>query len=876
MHLDTGSRLGPYEIVSRLGAGGMGEVFKARDTRLGRTVAIKILPPEFADDPRLKTRFEREARAISQLNHPHICTLYDIGQADGTSYLVLELLEGETLERRIARGALPLAEVIRYGTQIAQALDRAHRAGIVHRDLKPGNVMITNSGAKLLDFGLARSTHAPVVTTEAPTAQQTITAERTTVGTLPYMAPEQLEGKDVDARTDLFALGAVLYEMVTGRRAFNASSNASLIAQILEHQPPKPSVLQPITPAALEHVVMTCLEKDPDARFQCAADIVHELRWIAATGGESVPGAITPSRRGVFALAALAAVTAVVVAAIISYRVARRAAAPAVAAFTQLTFDSGEETQPAIAPDGKMFAFVKSVEGQRDIFLQRVDGRSAINLTKDASVDDSEPAFSPDGNQIAFRSERDGGGIFLMGATGESVRRLTEKGYNPAWSPDGMQIIYAGEQTTTPRTVYGEENLYVVDVGTGATRLFYKGAAMQPSWSPRGHRVAFWAATAGGRRDIYTVDGAGQNVVAVTADAPIDWNPVWSPDGESLYFSSERDGTMNVWRVGIDEESGKPAGQPEPVRTPSPYSGSISIAKDGRQLIYQSTSYSGELLRLNFDPATETVTPEVAPVFSGSMLIRTSSQSPDAKWIAFTTSGQQEDVFVMAADGSGVRQLTNDIHRDRGISWWPDGSRIIFYSNRDGRWNVWTIRPDGSGLTAVTAGEEGINWPRVSRDQRRLAYVSDTGGRVTDLTGTFPLKPGELLPRTPRGHFAPVSWSPDGKQLAGTTWGVAVPGLYVYSFVDRQLHRLPAEPRFGCAFVDDRRIIFIDHNNERIGIADAVTSRIRFIGTLPVSAADEHFGNVSFSVDARTILVYGTRVESDIWQMSLAGDENGF
>ncbi|HUF31128.1 MAG TPA: protein kinase [Gemmatimonadaceae bacterium] len=874
MHLDVGSRLGPYEIVSRLGAGGMGEVFKARDSRLGRNVAIKILPPEFADDPQLKTRFEREAKAISQLNHPHICTLYDIGQADGTSYLVLELLEGETLERRIARGALPLAEVIRYGAQIAGALDRAHRAAIVHRDLKPGNVMITNSVAKLLDFGLARSTHLPVVTEEAPTAHQTITAERTTVGTLPYMAPEQLEGKDVDARTDLFALGAVLYEMITGRRAFSATSNASLIAQILEHQPPKPSTMQPITPAALEHVVMSCLEKDPDARFQCAADIVHELRWIGASGAEILPGAITPQRRGVFALAALAVVAAVVVAAILSYRAARRATAPAVAAFTQLTFDSGEEMQPALAPDGKMFAFVKRVDGQRDIFLQRVDGRSAINLTQDSPADNSEPAFSPDGNQIAFRSERDGGGIFVMGATGESVRRLTEKGYNPAWSPNGKQIVYAGEQTTEPRTVYGEENLYVVDIGTGATRLFYKGAAMQPSWSPHGHRVAFWAATQGGRRDLYTVDRTGQNLVAVMADDPIDWNPVWSPDGDYLYFSSERDGTMNVWRIAINEKSGQPAGQPEPVRTPSPNSGWISIARNGRQLIYQSTAYRGELLRLNFDPGTEAVTPEPTPVLSGSMEIRTSSQSPDGKWIAFTTSGQQEDVFVMAADGTGVRQLTNDVHRDRGISWWPDGSRITFYSNRDGRWNIWTIRPDGSGLTAVTAGGEGPLWPRVSRDQRRLAYVSNTGGRVTDLTGTFPLKAGDLLPGTPHGHFAPVSWSPDGKQLAGTSWGVTLSGLYVYSFADRQLRRLPAEPRFGCAFVDNRRIIFIDRNNYRIGIADVVTSKVRFVGALPASAAAD-FGTLSFSIDGRTILVYGTGVESDIWKMSLASDEDG-
>jgi len=415
MGLVPGTRLGPYEVVSPLGAGGMGEVYTARDTRLGRTVAIKVLPPEFASNPQLISRFEREAKTISQLNHPHICTLHDVGQHEGIHYLVMELVEGETLAARLARGPLPLPDVIRYGSQIAAALHRAHTAGIIHRDLKPGNVMLTKSGAKLLDFGLARPTVAPALD-DALTAHAPVTSQGMILGTLPYMAPEQLQGAAVDARADIFALGAVLYEMITGRRAFDAPSSASLIAQILEHQPPTPSELQPITPVPLEHLVMTCLQKDPDERFQCAGDIAHELRWIGANAPQTRHTAIPAGwRRRSFGFAALTVAVLIAAAAIAAYRLGRRATPELSVSFTQLTFDAGAETHPAISPDGRMFAFVKSVEGQRDIFLQRVDGRTAMNLTKDSPANDGDPAFSPDGNQIAFRSERAGGGIYLMG-----------------------------------------------------------------------------------------------------------------------------------------------------------------------------------------------------------------------------------------------------------------------------------------------------------------------------------------------------------------------------------------------------------------------------------------------------------------------------
>src|SRR5215813_3629598 len=292
MTIQAGSRLGPYEVLAPLGAGGMGEVYRARDTRLDRTVAIKVLPSHLSSSPEIRHRFEREAKTISQLSHPHICALYDVGREGETEYLVLEHLEGETLSDRLGKGALPLEQTLRYGIEIADALDKAHRPGIVHRDLKPGNIMLTKSGVKLLDFGLAKlaapTTGVMSGVSMLPTTPKgsNLTAEGTILGTLQYMAPEQLEGKEADARTDIFALGAVLYEMATGRKAFSGTSQASLIGSILKDEPAPISTVQPMSPPALDRVIRTCLAKDPEDRWQSAHDVGSELKWIASGSSE--------------------------------------------------------------------------------------------------------------------------------------------------------------------------------------------------------------------------------------------------------------------------------------------------------------------------------------------------------------------------------------------------------------------------------------------------------------------------------------------------------------------------------------------------------------------------------------------------------------
>ena len=870
MTVAPGTRLGPYEIVARLGAGGMGEVFKARDPRLERSVAIKVLPAKVATDAQLLARFEREAKTISQLNHPHICTVHDVGRVDGTSYLVMELLEGETVAERLRRGSMPLAEVLRYGAQIAGALHRAHRAGIVHRDLKPANIMITKSGAKLLDFGLARWAIASASSNPDAPTEKALTGETHVVGTLPYMAPEQLQGTDLDARTDIFAFGAVLYEMTTGKRAFAAASAASLIASILEHHPPRPSEVQSVTPPALEHIILTCLEKDPDARFQSAADIGHELHWIASAP-QPAPTAAGPRAKGKWISVGIAVVIAVAVAlaaAVLAWRAGRKSAAPPQLAFTQLTFDAAAESHPTISPDGKLFAFAKRVSGKGDVFLQRIDGRTAINLTNSTEADDTEPAFSPDGNLIAFRSDRDGGGIFVMGATGESLRRLTDKGFNPSWSPDGKQIVFSAEQTTNPAAIYSIPGSFVVDVASGTTRMLYDGlSVMQPAWSPGGHRVAFWTAIRG-QRDIYTVAASGdpKSVVPVTADAPTDWNPVWSPDGRHLYFCSDRSGTMNLWRVPIDEETGRRRGPVEPIRTPSTDAGLLSITRDGAFLVFASKQRYGEVRRISFDPATERLTAEAVPLLSGSMFVRHIAPSPDGRLIAFTATAQNEDVYVMSADGTGIRQLTNDAARDRGVTWWPDGSRLVFYSNRDGEYDAWTIRADGSGLIRITEMKGGVNFPKISPDGTRMAFNADTrpGGQIAMLKGPLPIRTAEPIPDTRLGRFLARSWSPDGRWIAGGAYGM--PSLNIYSPASKQMLEVPVAAR-AAGFIDDRRILFTD-DRDRIGIVEVPSLAIRYLGRLPADSLHE-FQWVSIAITPTAIVTYGTRAEGDVWMAEI-------
>ena len=497
MALTAGTRLGPYEIRDQIGAGGMGEVYRATDTRLDRTVAIKVLPEHLADDPQRRERFEREARAVSSLNHPHICTLHDVGEQDGIHYLVMEYVEGDTLQKRLENGRLPLDRALEYAIQIADALDKAHRQGVVHRDLKPGNIMITKSaGVKLLDFGLAKlkgdaGEVSPLSQMPTQDASAPLTAEGTIIGTLQYMAPEQLEGKEADARTDIFAFGAVVYEMVTGKKAFEGASQASLISAIMSAEPTTMAELQTMTPSLLDHIVTRCLDKDPDMRWQTAADLMHELKWVtdgtAQVGTASIE---TPSKgRELIFWSAIG----VLLISTLLLAVAYFSTAPQEQTAFRFSFPQPSEARGdvlAISPDGERLAFlVPGATGDQAVWVRELASGEMRMLagTEGARL---SLFWSPTGQSIGFFTATDlvvadlsgaaprtvcacvpfggatwnedgdiifGGGGFLniVSASGGQPVPLEVRGGFPYFLPDGIHFLYkSGSRLIEPTSIY--------------------------------------------------------------------------------------------------------------------------------------------------------------------------------------------------------------------------------------------------------------------------------------------------------------------------------------------------------------------------------------------------------------------------------------
>ena len=858
--MQPGTRLGAYELLSPIGAGGMGEVYRARDSRIGRDVAVKVLPAMFASDREHLRRFEQEARSAGSLNHPNLVTIYELGSHDTQSYIAMELLEGQTLRQKIGEpgegsgSRIPLRKAIEYAVQIANGLAAAHDKGIVHRDLKPENVFVTNDGrVKILDFGLAKQT-APVFED-----QQTdmITTPGTLIGTVSYMSPEQLRGEAVDHRSDIFAAGVILFEMVRGRRPFQHRTPIETMNAILKEEPAESSDSSRV-PTAVDRVILRCLEKDREQRFQDARDLAFALQAVdGSTISLSRLPAETPRRLNRAAVSALGAIALGAAAFLIGRSMRPAAVASPLSEVRQVTFQSGSESGPALSPDGHTVAYFSSADGDDDIYVQRVGGRNALNLTADSAAPDRSPTFSPDGNTIAFTSMRDGGGVYVMGATGESVRRLTTVGAHPAWSPDGREIVYCTEEINSPSGRSHISELWIVDVATGRTRKLYDGDAVQPSWSPDGKHIVFWSVNGGAERDLFTIQVEGGKIRRLTQDVALDFRPVWAADGRSIYFLSDRGGTINLWQIDF------PKGTPRPATLPAAAVGWFSLAGD--TITYSAVSETMSVERTTADPTTLEPRGERQPVLGGTMLLRSFGVSPDGKQIAFTTEGRQEDVFVMNADGSSVRQLTNDAPRDRGVSWSPDGRRLTFYSNRTGNYEIWWVRVDGGGLEKLTSIGTANNWhPYWSPDGKTLA-VSDPKGSLLVKPGTK--LPPQRLPDPPKGIFWATSWSPDGRLIAGN---IDQPdsdgGLAIYSVADRT-YRLLGDDLLDAEWLDDNRhLVCLSVSRGTLVRYDTVTGELQPLPYKPNTRIRDRM----FAVSGSSVYTATLRTEGDVWAARLA------
>jgi eukaryotic-like serine/threonine-protein kinase len=800
MRLTAGTHLGPYEVLSPLGAGGMGEVYKGRDTRLDRIVALKVLPAHFADDVESRQRLEREARAISKLDHPHICSLYDIGRQHGIDFLVMQYLEGQTLADRLSRGVPPIETSIGYAIEIADALDRAHRQGIIHRDLKPANVMLTATGVKLLDFGLAKST-APAghVDLTGAIGVHPLTQQGMLVGTLQYISPEQLEGREADGRSDIFAFGAVLYELLTGERAFAGDSQASVIASILGPAPPPVTARNSQVPAPLERVVRRCLAKDPEQRWQSMRDVVLELQWIRENPSQVDalvhPAAPRGARLSLVRIAAVAALLASAAAA--TWWFSRPAPIDSIHALTRLTSDSGLTWEPALSPDGKLVAYssdrgTPSSDTNLDIWVQQVAGGEPIHLTHDPA-DDREPAFSPDGFQIAFRSDRDGGGIYLVPALGGEARLIAKDGQAPHFSPDGQSIAYwVGNRTTGDPAAPGSAQAYVLPSGGGPPRPFHPEFSVirYPIWAPDGKRLLFWGkldgkATGPDAIDWWVASLDSDKAVKTGAaallrgrDLQIPMSPgTWLPD-EGVVFAARHGDTSDLWQVHIDSSTGHAIGLPVRLTTGTGISDQPSIAaiRDDRAGLMARVAFSGlmrntQIWSSPFDANHGRVTGTPQRLTEGPAAAEYGSLSIDGRRLVFARSrGGEGDVWIKDLQTGREVDLTPTADRQFHPRISADGSKVAYSETRGAKSSIYTMSvgtsPDGGirpGVAEQLCDDCRWTW---SFDGTRALFAAGSAGR-TDVT-VANLATGEkvTLLGHPQFNLYQSNLSPDGRWVA--------------------------------------------------------------------------------------------------------------
>jgi hypothetical protein len=752
MPVEVGARFGPYETLAPLGAGGMGEVYRARDTRLGRTVALKVLSSTGTRTTSGLERFQREAQAVSRLSHPHICTLYDMGDQDGVAFLVMEYIEGETLAERIEAGPLPLEQALRYGVQIAEALSEAHRQGVIHRDLKPGNVMVTRDGVKLLDFGLAKLMQDDGRDGAGATESLHLTEEGTLLGTVAYMAPEQLEGGRADARTDIFALGTVLYEMATGRRAFVGKSRASLIAAILSSEQPPLATHQPLTPPLLERVVRRCLAKDPEERWQSVRDLASELRWIAEGGSETAGPGPTPARRRGRSMLWASLLGVALGGAVVGGLMTLWESRTPDPSFEQVTFRRGYLTSARFAPDRRTIVYGAAWEGRPHELFSTFQGSTESrplghNTSRVTSI-------SRSGEMALIVGNTSPGTLARAPLAGGAARELLEEVLDADWTPDGSDMAVV-------RRIGGPK--YVVEFPMGK-RVFESDSRIQGvRVSPSGDRIALLGrpAVSSMQGQVFVLDRSGARIAASTGWTAL-WGLAWSPGGDEVWFTAARAGIRGnppaVWSLSLSGRERIVA------RAPAGYE-IKDASRDGRVLLGVNHS-------------------------RGVMMCRPSAEAKERElgwlnysWIEDLSTDGQTLLFAAGEAGSGPFDAVPAVYLRRA-----DGSPAVRLGegypqglSPDGRWVI-AMRPGFQEwfLLATRAGTSRT-LPRGRIVALREADWLDSGHLV--LSGFEQGRPirayvqdvehGAIRPITPEGFNLPAhaAATPDGRAILAAREG---------------------------------------------------------------------------------------------------------
>lgn len=748
MTLSPGTKFGPYVVEAPAGVGGMGEVYKAKDTRLDRTVAIKILSTHVAANADVKLRFEREAKAISSLNHPNICTLYDIGQENGIDYLVMEYLDGETLSARLAKGALPLPELLLITSQIADALDKAHRKGLIHRDLKPGNIMLTKTGAKLMDFGLAKIQHdsnlvagmSGITRTSMP-----LTGEGTIVGTLQYMSPEQLEGKEADIRSDIFAFGAIMYEMAVGKRAFEGTSQASIIAAILKENPRPISEIQPMSPPMLDRVIRQCLEKDPDHRWQSAGDLKRALQWITEGGsqvGIPIPVSVRRKSRERFLWIATA-VFAIAAIALAVIHFTEKKQEPKIARFSIVpSKELNAVTWPRLSPDGTLLAFqARDSSGQRGIWVRPLNSLDARLLVTVASTENNRPFWSPDSKQLAFFDGKQLKKISLVGGTPQIICE-TEFGADGSWGSQGI-ILFDGRN--------GDSILQVPASGgtptaaTGINREEKETAAAWPWFLPDGIHFLYVGYIRAGEEYVLRIGSINSFESVKLMEIP---SRVEYSNGYILYAKSN-----TLLAHPFDPDKLKIIGEPAPIASgvQNFLPRALFSAADDGTLIYQRGGNALDTKMLWVNRKGDSLGVE--------------GTEAEYESFSFSRDGSQLAYDIALQDGIGVDSWIRDIKRQ--VS-----SRLTFGP----KYNVWPLfTPDGNKII----------FSKASTDNNAFSIM------IRNANGTGSEE--ELLPAEGLGYGA-TDISPDGKNVLITSFRPDSVDLWLLSLVDKKTTVLLATP----------------------------------------------------------------------------------